>query len=83
MVGEADGGLKYETLADVTAEKRRESRLLETGLIVVRWTWSDLQRFDLVAHRLESAFLRGRQHGTGRGWSLLAEPRFVPQMWAG
>jgi hypothetical protein len=74
VVGEADGEAKYDGLDAVLAEKRRQSRLLETGLQVVRWGWRDLRRFDLVAARLRSAFQGGRPVGSGRGWSLLNEP---------
>jgi hypothetical protein len=74
VVGEADGALKYDGMPAVVAEKTRQSRLLETGLTVVRWEWSDLHRFDLVASRLRSAFVRGRQPGSGRGWSMLNAP---------
>jgi hypothetical protein len=77
VVGEADGRRKYERddVVDVVlAEKARQSQLLETGLIVVRWDWADLTRFELVANRLRSAFARGRRRGTGRAWSLLNEP---------
>jgi hypothetical protein len=75
VIGEADGQLKYgETPATVKAavlaEKQRQSRLLETGLIVIRWDWSDLARFERVAARLRSAFARGIRRGARREWSL-------------
>ncbi len=82
VVGEADGEMKYDSLAAVTAEKRRQSRLLETGLIVVRWQWQDLRHFDAVGQRLRSAFRRGRRRGDGRAWSLLEPRSSVPEMWA-
>jgi len=63
-VGEFDGCAKYgrflgpgQAPADVViAEKLREDRLRDEGLRVVRWTWSELDTFAIVAARLERAF---------------------------
>lgn len=57
LVGEFDGFVKYgreflrpgEAPADVVfREKVREDELRETGLMVVRWTWRDLERDRVV-----------------------------------
>lgn len=39
VIGEADGMGKYESIADVHAEKRRQSALEQAGWRVVRWNW--------------------------------------------
>lgn len=65
-VGEFDGRIKYgrllragQTAADaVYAEKRREDALRDAGWQVVRWSWSDLQREQVLAARLQRAFRR-------------------------
>lgn len=62
VVGEFDGRAKYteylrpgQTEADaVWAEKRREDAIRSTGLWVVRWVWSDLDRFDRIAALLRT-----------------------------
>lgn len=41
VVGEADGRVKYEDVSSLYAEKRREERLRDLGLEVVRWGWDD------------------------------------------
>lgn len=51
VVGEFDGRVKYEkhrrpgeSVADVVIrEKRREDRLREDGILVIRWVWDDLK----------------------------------------
>jgi hypothetical protein len=66
VVGEFDGRVKYSRglrLGDepgdvVFAEKLREDALRATGLIVVRWTWADLDDFAPVAARLRRALHR-------------------------
>lgn len=40
VIGEADGRVKYASVADLYAEKRREERLRDLGFEVVRWDWS-------------------------------------------
>lgn len=67
LVGEFDGRGKYqrdlrpgETIADaVWREKRREDALRDLGLIVIRWTWSELMHpkalHALVIHGLRRA----------------------------
>lgn len=63
-VGEFDGRSKYGRLLRpgqapgeaVVAEKIREDRIRDEDLRVVRWTWDELGRFDVVANRLRRAF---------------------------
>ena len=58
-VAEADGALKYGTVTDLFAEKRREDRLREAGHEVVRYTWDEALRCpELVAARILRAFER-------------------------
>jgi hypothetical protein len=73
VVGEADGRLKYQSPADLYAEKRRQEQLEELGLVVVRWAWSELPAFDRVSGRLAQASRRGLGPGhRDRQW--LADP---------
>ncbi len=66
-LGEFDGRIKYRRLLragqlpeDVLwAEKQREDALGDLGWQVVRWTWADLQREQLLADRLRRALRRG------------------------
>jgi len=63
-VGEFDGRVKYGRLrrpgqdpGDVVfEEKRREDRLRDQDLAVVRWTWADLADFGPVVTRLRRRF---------------------------
>ena len=65
-LGEFDGRVKYGRLLRpgqtpeevVWAEKLREDALRDLGWQVVRWTWADLRRGDLLAERLGRAFRR-------------------------
>ncbi|TDD63809.1 hypothetical protein E1262_29920 [Jiangella aurantiaca] len=66
---EFDGRVKYGRLLKpgeapgdaVWREKRREDRLREQGLEVVRSVWADLYRDDVVAARYRAALARGRR----------------------
>lgn len=68
-VAEFDGRTKYGRLLKpgeapgdaVWQEKRREDRLREQGLEVVRSVWADLYRDDEVATRYRAALARGRR----------------------
>ncbi|MGV9709277.1 type IV toxin-antitoxin system AbiEi family antitoxin domain-containing protein [Gordonia sp. NPDC003424] len=64
VVGEFDGRFKYhrtspfgERLPEevIYREKLREDALRNEGLVVVRWTWSDLQRPDRLYKRVVAA----------------------------
>jgi len=59
-VGEADGRMKYDQARALWDEKRREDRLRELGLQVVRWSHGDItQNPTVVYDRLIAAFRRG------------------------
>jgi hypothetical protein len=75
VVGEADGVVKYRGPVDsLLAEKRRQERLEDLGLTVVRWGWDDVtRRPNELRSRLLAAFDRGRARdraGFHRGWSV-------------
>ena len=55
VVGEADGMEKYDGVgpSPLRAEKRRQERLEQAGLVVVRWGWADLRNLPEFAARLE------------------------------
>lgn len=63
---EFDGESKYsaadpeQSQALLFAEKRREDRIRALGWEVVRLTWADLYRPDLVRAKIEAAIARGR-----------------------
>lgn len=73
VVGEADGAVKYDSREVLLQEKRRQEAFEGTGLIVVRWDWSDVvRRPQLLRQRLTAAFERGRardRSGFPRQWS--------------
>lgn len=77
VVGEADGQDKYrprreQRSSPLADEKRRQERLADLGLIVVRWGDAHLNRFETVIDRLERAFTRGQARpNTDRQWRLL------------
>lgn len=60
VIVEFDGMLKYEGQQDLAAEKRREDRLRSMGYEVVRLTWADLERPEVVRSRIEAALQRAR-----------------------
>jgi len=65
-VGEFDGKVKYgrllkpgQSVADVVyAERLREDAIRDQGWQVVRWTWTDLDRPDIIRDRVLRAFQR-------------------------
>lgn len=74
VFGEVDGDMKYADQEDqvLAAQRDRHSALQETGLIGVRWGWSDLFSFDRVVRRLGVAFAHGVRPGSPeRRWGLL------------
>ncbi|SDJ01234.1 Transcriptional regulator, AbiEi antitoxin, Type IV TA system [Frankineae bacterium MT45] len=71
VVGEADGFEKYADapMAALRAEKLRQERLEQVGLIVVRWGWPEVNRLATLQRRLVDAFGRGQQNAASRrGW---------------
>jgi hypothetical protein len=74
VAGEADGRDKYDDRDVLTAEKLRQERLENAGLVVVRWGWTDARnRPQLLRQRLVRAFERGRRRddsGFPRLWSV-------------
>jgi hypothetical protein len=71
VIGEAGGLEKYDDKPTALRdEKLRQERLEQAGLIVVRWTFSDLGDVDALARRLHAAFIRGRRNKTPRTWTI-------------
>jgi hypothetical protein len=66
VIGEFDGYGKYvdyldgaETALDaVRREKRRHARLVDAGIVVVRWDWADLESRRMIP-RLAAALTAG------------------------
>lgn len=60
VVGEFDGMGKYDEggVEALRNEKRREDALRDLGFEVVRWTWPELSRFDVVLARFDRAVAR-------------------------
>lgn len=66
VVVEFDGAVKYDGVDGREAlarEKRREDRLRALGYEVVRLTWADLDRQDLIARMIREALARVRARG--------------------
>ncbi|MBS9375671.1 type IV toxin-antitoxin system AbiEi family antitoxin domain-containing protein [Rhodococcus sp. B50] len=63
VVGEFDGMSKYDEggIEAVRREKRREDALRDLGFEVIRWTWPELFRFDVVRARFDRAVTRARR----------------------
>ncbi|UYP20162.1 type IV toxin-antitoxin system AbiEi family antitoxin domain-containing protein [Rhodococcus sp. Z13] len=58
VVGEFDGRMKYTDSRALFDEKLRQDAIRDAGFEVVRWTWAELERFDVVAERLRKAARR-------------------------
>lgn len=75
VFGEADGRSKYDARDVLTAEKLRQEELETTGLIGVRWGWTEVTKYPrLVRYRITRAFERGQardRSGFPREWSVL------------
>jgi very-short-patch-repair endonuclease len=80
VIGEVDGRMKYAVDPETALweEKRRQERLEDTGLIVVRWGKPELDEPELLRRKLLTAFGRAahRRRG-GSGWGTSG----VPGMW--
>jgi hypothetical protein len=58
-VVEVDGRVKYRENPDALFnEKRREDRIRSAGYELVRVTWDELQRPEIVLHKIRAAFAR-------------------------
>ena len=72
VVGEVDGKMKYVESPDravLWAEKQRQERFEETGLVVVRWGYAQLNDLPRLVDRLYHAFGRGgRRMPDDRNW---------------
>lgn len=55
---EFDGQVKYDDPGALFAEKQREDALRELGYQVVRLTWADLEKPNLVRHKILAAIAR-------------------------
>ena len=78
VVGEVDGKIKYDDQPEsvLWREKRRQERLEDTGLVVVRWGRAELDVLPRLVARLRSAFDRGsRRAWDERRWVARPTPR--------
>ncbi len=85
VVGEVDGKDKFraDPLETVWRQHRRQQRLEETGLIVVRWGRPELERMPTLTARLAAAFARGlRRARADRCWVAASVDRFAPRIGA-
>jgi hypothetical protein len=79
VAGEVDGRSKYDGHSPdaLWNEKRRQERLEDCGLVVVRWGHADLMNLPRLATRLRRAFARGLPPGAdARRWQV--RPRSEP-----
>ena len=76
VAGEADGDLKLDLgAAAVLAGRSRHVDLGDTGMIVVRWGWSDALSFDATARRIARELRRGPRPGSPeRRWTYRLHP---------
>ena len=76
VVGEADGLEKYDDVASrpLRREKLRQESLERTGLIVVRWDWSDVADPARLTARIAAAIGRGqRRAASDRAWFVTTQ----------
>jgi hypothetical protein len=79
VAGEADGRAKYTEADAYPAEKERQERMEDVGVVFARWGWRlATQNPRALQTKIESAFERGRardRSGLPRRWSVSrAEP---------
>lgn len=70
LIGEADGFGKYgatpgEIRENWIAERERQRRLEDAGYTVIRWTWKDIYRPDLIVGQVREVMLRQERLGLG------------------
>jgi hypothetical protein len=75
VVGEADGRSKY-TGDELWREKRREDRLAEHGLVVVRWGFAEVMKQEKLLAKLRRAFRQAEQLRAA-GVIVRASPRYA------
>lgn len=84
VIGEVDGRMKYvlDPETAIWEEKRRQERLEDTGLVVVRWGKPELDQPELLRRKLLAAFGRAahRRRG-GSGWGTSEVAGLRPDMW--
>ena len=76
VAGESDGDIKLDLgAAAVLAGRSRHIDLADTGLIVVRWGWSDALNFGATARRIARELRRGPRPGSpDRHWTYRLHP---------
>lgn len=76
VIGECDGMGKYDSAPlSLRNERVRQGELEDTGLIAVRWGWTDLDPFEPTAARIRNAFARGqRPDRVARLWRAAPTP---------
>lgn len=84
VIGEADGRSKYDDRPVLTAEKDRQERLEDPGVVVTRWGWRHVRQPALLEAKLRSAFERGGlrdESGFPRRWSVQPMPARTLPRW--
>lgn len=76
VAGESDGDIKLDLgAAAVLAGRSRHVDLGDTGMIVVRWGWSEALNFDATARRIARELRRGPRPGSpDRHWTYRLHP---------
>jgi hypothetical protein len=64
VIVEFDGRAKYSAIGDVHREKAREDAMRALGYEVVRLTWADLAKPDVVGFKIHAAFARARSRAS-------------------
>ena len=77
LVGEADGQEKFDRgLVSPYEEHRRQGLFEECGLVVARWTSTDLRDIDGLVRRLKDRASLARRLDQPRRWVVQLQPRF-------